>query len=621
MKRIFTIAAAVMLLVSPAANAQNILGRLGNAVSKKISEKVTEKVADKVKDKVEDKIAEKTGVDVSSMEDISSAKSMPVPDSQETLPSRRSSTFGWDEVVAPSSASFPIPLMNEFPAVPSASQLANPTEADQIAFYRAIKAVTLRAEELNASTTCEDVVSEKFRKELEDAVKSAFGLSDAEYQALQDGTMTEAEQEKLAERMKAKILGGYSEEQLMAEAQKAENMSEASIESRTLAATCAVFDKHAAELPKYTGCTAEEYKQASRESVNSDDSAASRAIEKKADAYINALPADQKKEARAFMNVLKKELMNAALDATPGARLGLQIANNVGKMESEFGPIFAKYQKIEKYAKDIYAAIPFETTFSNADAVFSQADRKKVEGIKSAIYATDNPNEYNPLYLQAIELIKTYRERAAKVWAADVQNRFNKVKTGMGEVIKINRQAIADEIIPECALWRVPLNCVIQAGDILAEAYSEFPDNYPHMYDEDVQRELKLEPDERKWWPEFYVSTELDNVLSGKNMFKEKNGEVYQFNGGSWTKVGKEIETTAAPQDKKPASASFVSSDGKREVIYNAEGGFFQFPEGDIVYPVAWDKRGSDLIWAEINTVVQQDGSVLYKIVKCTYKL
>ena len=179
-----------MLLAAPAANAQSLLGRLGNAVSKKVSEKISEKVTEKVTEKVNDKIEEKTGINVDNMKQMSEASQMPVPDSKETLQPRRSSSFGWSGTVTPSTASFPIPLMNEFPAVPSASQLANPTEEAQIAYYQAVKAVTLRAEELNADTTCEDNFTEKWRAEAEKALQDAYGITAAEMEHM-GGTRTE----------------------------------------------------------------------------------------------------------------------------------------------------------------------------------------------------------------------------------------------------------------------------------------------------------------------------------------------------------------------------------------------------------------------------------------------
>lgn len=620
MKKLVIIAASLMLAAAPAANAQAILNKLKekatSAISNAVSEKVSDKVNEKVTDKVTGKIAEKTGIDVNNLKE--GAMGGYTVDSKETLQPKRSSSFGWSGAVTPSSAQFPIPLMNEFPAVPSASKLANPTEEDQIAFYKAVKAVTLRAEELNADTTCEDSFTEKWRQEAEKATMDMLGLTTAEMEALKSGNLSPAEEEKLAARVQQKILGGVDLKELEAAAEKGQGMTEKDITDMATKASDAVFDKYDAQLKKYFNCSAAEYKQAMRESAKNENSAASRAIEKKSEAYMKTLDPATQKEAKAFQSKLQKELMQAAMGAVPGADMAMQISQNVSKLQSN--PIEAKIQKLRKYTEDIAKAAP-KSTWSDADAKFSEAERKKIENIKNSIYSTNEADKYNPLYLQAMEMIKTYRERAAKVWAADVQARFDNVKNSMGEIIKIQRQAIADEIIPECSLWRVPLNLVIEAGDVLAEAYSEFPCNYPPMYSEEIVREITLKEGENPWWPEFFVADDLDSVLAGKSIYKEANGTIYQFNKGTWTPVPSDYGKNMVSNAKAPASASWKSSDGKREVIYNADGGFLQFPEGDIVYPAVWDKRGNEIIWAANETVHTDENTTLYRIVKCTYKL
>ncbi len=624
----------MMLLAAPAANAQSLLdkakekaeaaakaaaaGALKGAVSKAVGS-AADKIEQKVEEKVTGTISEKTGMDINTMKNVSE-NGLPMPDSRQTLQPRRSSSFGWDGVITPSTASYPIPLMNEFPAVPTAAQLASPTEEAQIAYYKAIKAVTLRAEELNEDTTCEDAFTEQWRAEAEKALQDAYGITDAEMKALQDGSLSPEAEEALTDRMRAKILGGIDENQLMEEAKKAEGMTEADINNAAMAASFAVFDKYDAQLRKYFGCTAEEYKKVTKESMNGNEAAA-RAIEKQTDDHIKTLDAATQKEAKAFKDKLQKEVMQATMNAIPGANLSLNVAKNMQEVQKQLSPLMEKYQKIQKYGNDIMAAWPTDT-WSDADAKFSDAERKKVEAIKAKIYASSDPKEYNPLYLQAMEIIKTYRERAAAVWAADVQNRFAKVKEGMGDIIKIQRQAVEYGVIPECALWRAPLNLVIEAGDILAEAYSEFPSNYPHMYSEEVVRQISLQKGESPWWPEFYVSSiGINELFAGNHIFKEVDGVIYQFNKGKWNPVPKDYGKDFVATNGKPVSASWKSSDGKREVVFNAEGGFIQLPEGDIIYPAAWEKVGNEIVWAENQTTENEDGTLCYKVVKCTYKL
>lgn len=626
MKRVFAFLAAAVLLAAPSADAQSRLQQLKEkannaikgAIVDKVTDKVTEMAVEKATEKVTGKISEKVGIDINAM--AGSDNGIAVPDSRETLQPKRSSTFGWDGKVTPSKAEFPVPLMNEFPSVPSAAMLANPSEAEQIAYYMAIKAVTLRAEELNSDTTCEDSFTEQWRSEAEKAVQDAFGITEAEMKALNEGTLSPEAQEALENRMRAKMFGGVDLAELEEQAGKSEGMTEADVENMAYAASAAVFDRHDAELRKYFNISAEEYKKAAQESMKTGSDKTTKALEKKAEAYMKTLDAATQKQAGAFKASLQKELMQAAMNAIPGAGSALEVARNMGNIQDKLSPIVERMQKTQKYTNAIMAAWP-ASTWSDADARFSDSERKKVESIKEKIYASDDPGVYNALYLQAMDLIKTYRERAAKVWAADVQARYGKIKDGMLDIIKIQRQAVADGIIPECALWRAPLNLVIEAGDILAEAYSEFPCNYPHMYLEEIVREIQLKEGESPWWPEFHVSSNLGEVLSGNNIFKESEGKVYKFNKGQWTLVPDDYGKNVAAKETKPAGASWKSSDGKREVVYNAEGGFLHLPEGDIIYPAAWAKEGNKIVWAENLTEYKEDGSVTYRIVKCTYKL
>lgn len=616
MRKAVIIAASLMLAAAPAANAQALLNRLKEKATNAINNAVTGKITEKATDK----ISEKTGIDLNSMEEGTSAE-FPMADSREALQPKRSSSFGWDGIVTPSKADSPVSLMKEFPAVPSAARLADPAEEDQIAYYKAIKAVTLRAEELNADTTCEDSFTEKWRAETEQAIMDAYGITAAEMKAMNEGTLTPAQQEAIEDRMRAKMFGGVDLTQLGGQAQQSGGMNESDVMNMTLAASEAVFRKHDAELRKYYGVGADEYVNAARENMKSNSEAASKALEKKGEAHLKTLDAATQKEARTFQSNLQKELMQANMNAIPGAGLGHQISQNMASIEQKLSPLVEKQQKLQKYTEAIAAAWP-KDTWSDADAKFSDAERRKIEAIKSQINATSEPDTYNPLYLQAMELIRTYRERAAKVWSADVQNRYAKIQNGMDEVIRIQRQAVAEGVIPECALWRTPLNLVIEAGDVLAEAYSNFPSNYPHMYFDETARQVSLRSDEYPWWPEFYVTVDLDEVLAGNNIFKEdSNGRIYQYSNGSWNPVPKDYGKSFAKKEKKPASASWKSGDGKRTVVYNAEGGFLQFPEGDIVYPVAWEKRGNEIVWAENDTVENQDGTKVCKVIKCTYKL
>ena len=414
---------------------------------------------------------------------------------EQMLPSRRASSFGWDGPVTPSASKFPIPLMNEFPPVPSAAELANPTEENQIAYYKAIKAVTLRAEELNADTTCEDEEAIMWRKKSNQMLKDMFGLTDEEIAMLDRDDLSEAEQQRIQDKISKAMLGDMdvnSLENMGSEYQgKSEDELVAMMAERNAAALDEVYDRNAADIRKYMGVSPAELKAATRAQMKSGNSTCPEmnALNQKVQAYQKqqaAVNPSFKKEASAFESRMRAETMEATKKSSGMSSMG-GMMGQMAKVQQKASAITAMEQKMSAYLTQSQKliAVPDE----GADAQFSAADRKKVLALKEQIYATDDPSVYNPLYAQALQIIRSYRERAAAVWAADVQKRFNQMKANMTELIKLNRQAVADELIPECALWRAPLNAVIVAGDLLEEAYSEFPSNYPPMYKEEIIRE------------------------------------------------------------------------------------------------------------------------------------
>ena len=621
MKKLFVAIAALSLLCAPA-QGQGFLGKLKQQAEKAVGGNIGEALGGLVPENVQN------------MAQMGDSDSPAAVTGEQALPAKRASTFGWDGPVTPSSAKFPIPLMNEFPAVPPASELANPTEAAQIAYYKAIKAVTLRAEELNQDTTCEDEQTLMYREKANRMLSDLFGLTPAEIEMLQDENLPEAEQQHLQEKMQKALLGDLDANSLENMAAQYENMSEADamamMADRNISALDAVFDRNAADIKKYMGVSAADMKAASRAQMHSSNpdrmTPEMEAVQRKSKAYQKEQAAKDpsfQKAADAFEKRMQAETRDATMKAASMGNLGGGMGNLMNAMEKA-RPIMEMEQKMAAYFAQMQKLLLVED--KAVDAKFASADRKKLLALKEKIYSTDDASVYNPLYQEALQLIRTYRERAAKVWAADVQGRFDKMKANMAELIKLNRQAVADELIPECALWRMPLNVVISAGDILAEAYSEFPCEYPPMYNREVVREVELSKvpgGGLAWFPEFSVfgSSHFDEIAAGKYIFASNDkGEVYQFSGGSWTRLSDSRikELSEMKQGAAAASGSWTSSDGLRTVTFNGEGGYIVLPEGDEIFqPHAWKAFPDKIQW--LDAVTTEDGK--YQLILCTYKL
>lgn len=543
----------------------------------------------------------------------------------------------WDDaLVTPSTAKFPVPLMNELPAVPSVEEIANPTEAAQKEFYMAIQKVALRAQALSEDETCDKAQEDLFFSQYKEKTMKIYGLNEREY-GIYIGEIEASEEEQ--KRVVNKVLG-FDVENVMAAFDDVANMSDAEREKKAaemqgqmtnsmVKGVLDVCNKYPTELKKYFNMTPEDMAFMMSQSMGAAQSgnekaaeAMSKTYETKVREHQKTLSAADQKAAKEFEAKFQTEVQAATRESFRSASpLGNMMANVMDsqKRREEANSIL---KKREEYEKAISSAIPDAAFDGHKDFQFAASERKKVENLKAQIFATDDPNVYNPLYLQAIDIIKSYRVRAARVWHGDVERRLNNIKSSLPGIIKTNRQAIADEIIPECMLYRAPLNMVLQACETLEDAYTEVPVEYPALYQAEVVRQVKISSDEQVWWPEFYVAQTVSNILSGKTIFKSSNGTVYQFNAGKWVNAENlKTNAKAIQGETKAKSQKWTSSDGKRTVTYVEEGGYFLLPEGDIIEPRAIEKQGNNLVWAEIIEDEDDKGNTVIKIVKCTYKL
>ena len=425
MKRVLILIAMLSLAAAPV-QAQGFLGKL---------KEKTQNLGGKLGESLKGVLPEEAKQAVSATSDESDPGNVTAVTGEQALPPKKASTFGWDGPVTPSTAKFPIPLMNELPPVPDPAELANPTEEKQIAYYKAIKAVTLRAEELNEDTTCEDEETLMWRKKSNKMLSDLFGLTEAEIQMLQDENLPQAEKDRLQEKMTKALLGDFNVDDIEKMASKYEGMSEdeaaAMMGQRATSALDVVYDRNNADIQKYMGVTAADLKSASRAQMNSrsqKECPEMTALNARVKAYQKAQAAKDpsfKKAADAFEKRMRKETMEASMSASSMSNMGGGMGNLMKAMDNA-KPIMEMEQKMTKYFSDTQKLL--EVTEEDSRVKFSNADRKKLLALKEQIYATDDPAVYNPLYIQAQELIKSYRVRAAKVWAADVQKRFDKMK-------------------------------------------------------------------------------------------------------------------------------------------------------------------------------------------------
>ena len=129
----------------------------------------------KIKQKAEKTIGKVTGTETPADETASDAGADEAdaakPTATDRLPKLRQSSVVWDGEVTPSRAADVRALMDELPALPTADEIANPTDAARNAYQRKLSALSMRAGELDDELSCSDeemiAARDKIYKELE----------------------------------------------------------------------------------------------------------------------------------------------------------------------------------------------------------------------------------------------------------------------------------------------------------------------------------------------------------------------------------------------------------------------------------------------------------------------
>lgn len=552
---------------------------------------------------------------------------------------KRQRTSWYDsEGVTPSKSDKPAQLLNEFPAIPSAEELASPTQDKVDAFYRQIASVVMRAQQINddSETTCDEQQTKEANKKIDKMIQDTFGLTAEEVAALNDENTPQEEIERITGKMlginmgdlaKFEEMGNMSDE----EVQKMLGQSATGGTDAMTEAVLKVYDKYPKEVKEYTGMNTSEIKNYVRSSYSNAMAAARQGkdtdpkmeaeaakLEAKMKAYRKEQAAvkgkDWLKQAEAFDKKMEKEVQEASMAAMKSSSPFGSLIDMAQRQQSTNQNMEQKMQQMmernAKYAINIDNLIP---AASNKDAEFAKDEAKKINNLKKQIYADDA--NADALFAQASEAISTYRLRAAKVWREDLQRRVDAAKAELPGLIKNRREGIAEGVLPECALWRAPLNLVVAIGDLLEEAYSEFPCNYPSMYRKEVVQRVDISA-KTSYVAELYsTATDLNSVLAGNCIFIQKDeNNILRYNNGKWEKSNEKEMTSNT--NKRAKSQTWTSQDGKRKVIYDARANALMLPEGDIIYPKAIEKQGNLIVWADME---QEDNVV--KITKCTYKL
>lgn len=549
------------MLTSTDVQAQNFLKKL-----KQKAEKAIEKVID-----------QENNDDKKKNEDKEEEIPVGTPSAIDRLPKLRKSTVVWDGEVQPSRAVDPQALLNELPPLPTAEEIANPDDATRTIYYNKLYAIKLRVDELDEEYSCSDeemlAARDKIYKELE----GVLGVTAEEMKRLEDDKLPEAERQRLEEKIKAKLLGGNSIEEISAVAEsKQARMEELSKETEAL------------EAKEKAGTLTE---------------------------------ADKKRamEIQQELMAVQQELMGSMSGA-------MEMANKAQKMNTEMAGL---ERQLKVLSDKMVSLRKNEAGVVKSCGEIADEYEARLKSIYEQIWVENNSGRIHTLYDEADALMKNYRLRAAKIFLQGLRVRLNNTQKLLPEAEKIYTEMADCEMIPQCATRRASLNVVTQCLDILNEAYAYFPQPEVLPVKKEAFEFLKKgeiilyaesgfaggfsgggpAPGNRNIIEEFIAGSHVLVYNEAEQCFYEmSSGKRRKLEGDGPFDLAAKVKHTPETYGEIPLRG------GSRKAVYSRDGSL-TLHDGTILYPLLI-KRYTDRL-----EFIVYDYFDTNKFIKCTYKL
>ncbi len=385
----------------------------------------------KLKDKAEDKLMNAIGLGSKEeqqpqnevdMEETEQAYQQPAS-ATDKLPKLRQSSVVWDGQVTPSTAADHRALMNELPSLPSAEEMANPTPSVREAYYNKLYSLSLRAKELDDMYTCSDEEMLAAREKLYKEMEGITGLTSEEMMMLDDENVSQAEKDRLEQKMMNHVLGGADTDALTNTAQKLEpRMKEIEAEVDALS-------------KKAEKGTLTEAEQARLQELNAE------------------------------MMQLNMEMMGSMGGLM---NIGAQAAQLTKKLTNNFE------KQLNSYTEKVRAIQIDPGSIKDCEQIAKEYEAE-LRGIYQQIWDEEDAEKVHELYDRADALMKNYRTRAAQIYRQGLVTKLQNMQKLMPEAEQLYSGMAEDGMIPECSMKRAPLNVVIECIEILESAYSDFP--------------------------------------------------------------------------------------------------------------------------------------------------
>lgn len=535
----------------------------------------------KMKQKAEKALNKVTGVDEEPKEESAPTNENPMastPTATDRIPKLRQSTLVWDGEVRPSSASTVQQLLNELPPLPNLEDVVQPDETKREAYYRRLRAIELRVEELDEQWACSDEEMLAAREKVYKEMEGVFGLTAEEMKRLEDPNLSETERTRLQEKVKNHMLGGTDIEALSAKAQSKEDRLEQMKK-----------EMEALEKKEKKGTLTEADKQRMME-----------------------LSQEAKAMYQDLMNSGMGNLMNISKQADA-------ISQNIaGEMNRRLKALSDKITAARKNEEGVVK--------SRREIAAEYEDRLSV--IYRQVYRCNHVDSIHALYDQADELMKNYRTRAAKTFLQGLQMRLDNTRKLLPEAETVYKEMADNGMIPQCATRRTPLNLVTQCVDILNEAYASFPQ--PEVLPVQVESFSFLKKGESVLYGEsgfargFSAGTGsgiIEEFIAGSHLlvFNEGDQCYYEIKNGQRRNLGKEGKGwNYYKHEKQPDEVygDIPLRKGGRKAIYSRSGAL-TLHDGTTFSPVLMKRYNDRLEFIVPNFDSKSD----QQYVKCTYKL
>lgn len=498
------------------------------------------------------------------------------------LPKLRQSTVVWDGEVQPSRAADARALLDELPALPSASEIANPSDVARTVYYNKLSAIDMRVNELDRQYTCSEQEMAAARENIYKELTDIWGLSVEEMKRLEDPNIPDSERQRLTDKATVHMTGGGSIEDLSNKA--------ASHEERV--------------------------EQLSKELE---------VIEAK-DRKGTLTEADKKRAAE-----IGKEMMALNQEIMSGMSGIMETANK----SAAFSAKIAKYQNRAAAYVDKVAALrkTEDGVVKNCEQIAKEYE-SQLEGIYTRIWAESDPVKIHALYDEADRYMKDYRTRAATIYLSGLQLRLDNAKKLMSEAEQLYADMADGALIPQCATKRATLNVVTDCADILNEAYTLFPQ--PDVLPAKKDKIVFLQDGEHLLLAESGFAgvgftggvgsngnggSVVDDFINNSRLlvYNETEHRYYEVSGGRRTKLDGDGPFDFRVKSPKPAEiyGEIPLRGGGRKAVYSRDGSL-TLHDGTILYPLVVSRYSDRL---EFVILDYSSSNASESLVKCTYKL